>query len=285
MRSTYRLEFDYSDIYNDGMYYYVKTKMPMYTDKSYVTLTDLNGNGEISDSEWQFSTSTGQYMGRVADLTDSIILNASAVFGGGGNSLVVEYVEGFNPMMPFFYQARHDSHVVNDNKIYDTYDDDSLGHVNRTSIAMGGSQFEVIASDPHRTTNYYLPTRLRVALGTKFDNNTWRLELYRLGRMRRGSGSGATNGYGYRSGGPRSHGLRTVVPRYVVPANSDGSFHLSDMLDTTSENGIYIMRLRDTSTNTVTQFAIQKLRFRRININSKSGGSSLGTIAACYLTF
>ena len=170
-------------------------------------------------------------------------------------------------------------------KIYDTYDDDSLGHVNRTSIAMGGSQFEVIASDPHRTTNYYLPTRLRVALGTKFDNNTWRLELYRLGRMRRGSGVGATNGYGYRSGGPRSHGLRTVVPRYVVPANSDGSFHLSDMLDTTSENGTYIMRLRDTSTNTVTQFAIQKLRFRRININSKSGGGSLGTIAACYLTF
>ena len=290
LQATYHFVFDVTNVSSGATYYILKTKTPMYTDKNYFRLYDRDSGSDIPDSDYSFSTAPSAHLGRLSDLTDTIFVSNS--YNG---PIDVYYTEYVNPIIPMFYLARSDSNPVSTTNFIDAYYDPDVSRRTISSVSYDNTLMSVTTTDNNGVTKtYYYPTRLYYTFGNITTGLNWRIEGYKPGRAKRGSGAGATTGLRVSNPGHRTAGLGSFSPQFASNP-SDGYLDLTSVFDYTSlfssgeanrnigPRGTFWLRLRDTSTNTVTLFGMQKLRVINIRLYRRDSPGNYFIIPRIYL--
>lgn len=247
---------------------YVKLKSVFLANESFVR---VYANGVLYPSDgfnnWEFNLTDGKRIGSVGDLTDGIKL-LNPVDGVTYRVEFDEYVIPFNPSIAL---CRNDNKMITKGLPRNCINGDG----GKTGILTNISE-----DDPENfeyTFNYTNPDTfsLKGYYANRFFCSNfrrgdalpagWRIEVYKWGRHWSGTRKSAKGSY-------HTTMNSALVPRYTLTTNIG---KVEPMLEK-KRGGIFMIRLRNTNTNEVSLFSIQKIRGRRWRYVNRSF-NALGT--------
>ena len=232
---------------------YIKLKSVFLANKDFVRVY-LNNVLLVFGSDWSFNLTNGKKIGSVTDLTDGVLIN-EPINGGVYRVEFDEYVIPFNPQIAL---CRADNKMItkglprncingNGGKsgiLSNIVEDDPEGF----EYTFHYSNPDTFSLKGYYATHWFCSNfRRGDALPTG-----WRIEVYKWGKHWGGTRKSETGSY-------HTSMNSAIVPRYTLTTNL-GS--VGPMVER-KRSGIFMIRLRNTNTNEVSLFSIQKIRGRR----------------------
>jgi len=232
---------------------YIKLKSVFLANESFVRVY-ANGSLLTFTTDWVFNSTIGKKIGSVTDLTDGVeILSPS-----NGVTYKVEFDEYVIPFNPQIALCRADNKMITkglprncikgdggkSGVLSNIIEDDSEGF----EYTFNYSNPDTFSLKGYYATHWFCSNfRRGDALPTG-----WRIEVYKWGRHWSGTRKSEAGSY-------HTSMNSAIVPRYTLTTNL-GS--VAPMVEK-KRSGIFMIRLRNTNTNEVSLFSIQKIRGRR----------------------
>ena len=232
---------------------YIKLKSVFLANESFVRVY-ANGSLLTFTTDWVFNSTIGKKIGSVTDLTDGVeILSPS-----NGVTYKVEFDEYVIPFNPQIALCRADNKMITKGLPRNCINGDG----GKTGILSNiveddpeGFKYTFHYSNPdtfslkgYYATHWFCSNfRRGDALPTG-----WRIEVYKWGKHRGGTRKSEKGSY-------HTSMNSALCPRYTLTTNL-GS--VAPMVEK-KRSGIFMIRLRNTNTNEVSLFSIQKIRGRR----------------------
>lgn len=239
--------------WSTGDFPYVKLKSVFLADARFVRVY-ADGVLLTFGDDWVFNLEGGKKIGSVDDLTDGIKL-LNPVDGVTYRVEFDEYVIPFNPSIAL---CRNDNKMITKSLPKNTISGDGgktgiLTNIIEDDLDNFEYTFNYTNPDTFSLKGYY-PTHFFCSNFRRGDALPagWRIEVYKWGRHWSGTRKSAKGSY-------HTTMNSALVPRYTLTTNIGKVYTMLDK----KRGGIFMIRLRNTNTNEVSLFSIQKIRGRR----------------------
>lgn len=245
---------------------YIKLKSVFLANENFVRVY-ANGTLLSFTTDWVFNSTIGKKIGSVVDLTDGVEILSPT----NGVTYRVEFDEYVIPFNPQIALCRADGKMITRGLPRNCIDGDG----GKTGILSN-----IIEDDPESfeyTFHYSNPDTFTLKgyyathwFCSNFKRGDalptgWRIEVYKWGKHWGGTRKSERGSY-------HTSMNSAIVPRYTLTTNL-GSV---DPMIERKRSGIFMIRLRNTNTNEVSLFSIQKIRARRWRYVDRSF-NALGT--------
>lgn len=239
--------------WSTGDFPYVKLKSVFLADARFVRVY-ADGVLLTFGDDWVFNLEGGKKIGSVDDLTDGIKL-LNPVDGVTYRVEFDEYVIPFNPSIAL---CRNDNKMITKSLPKNTISGDGgktgiLTNISEDDLDNFEYTFNYTNPDTFSLKGYYA-THWFCSNFRRGDALPagWRIEVYKWGRHWSGTRKSAKGSY-------HTTMNSALVPRYTLTTNIGKVYTMLER----KRGGIFMIRLRNTNTNEVSLFSIQKIRGRR----------------------